>query len=249
MQLAVVQGGCSNSHMASYSERVKSLRKRLGLSQDDVAARVGGDFRRDYVTKVETGANKLRSAEIRNALAKGLGLSRDAFDRYLEGDFSLDQAVALAKSAPTDSSTRVEPEPVPVEAGEDATALERALFAVMDPAKYEPADFDAARMTIRETFRYLREGADEAQVARGFLEAARQLRAEGKSTSPAAVGARAFSSRHADLQKKQADLEASDDAARRERMAARGEDPDHVPPAVRAAQERDRKTRARERGE
>jgi transcriptional regulator with XRE-family HTH domain len=235
--------------MDTYGERLRALRKRLNLSQDDVAARAGPDFRRDYVTKAETGANKLRSADIRIALAKGLGLSRDDLERYLEGELPLDEAVALAKAPRAEKGPRVVREPTAPEPDDQASALERALFPAMASGRFEPADFDAARQTIRETFRYLREGVDEGEVARGFLEAARQLREEGKATTAAAVSARAFSSRHPDLQRKLAALEAGDEADRRARIEADGGDPDHIPEAVRAAQERDRKRRARERGE
>lgn len=63
---------CVNPHMADTTAAlVKSLRKRLGLTQEDVAARAAeGDpeFRRDYVTKVETGANKASSQRVRVGL-------------------------------------------------------------------------------------------------------------------------------------------------------------------------------------
>ncbi len=216
--------------------RLQARRKQLGLTQDDVEARTHGAVTQSTIAKLERGKTRGKSRDMQDALAAALETNA----AWLCG----------ASDDPTPAAgARIEHETPAREPDDDATPLERALFAVMDAGAYEPADFDAARATIRETFRFMRPEGYLEGVALGLLQAARQLRTEGQPINAASISARAFSSRHADLQRKQAAMEADDDAARRARMLARGEDPDHIPDAVRAAQERDRKRKEREQGE
>lgn len=67
-------------------ERIKSLRERLHLSQDDFAQRAGLP-NRTYVSKFESGTNKATSYEALSALARGFGLSLQEITDYLAGTF------------------------------------------------------------------------------------------------------------------------------------------------------------------
>lgn len=177
---------CVNPHMAdTTAARTRALRKRLGLTQDDVAARAArGDpeFRRDYVTKVETGANKATSLRIQQGLARGLGLTTDDLAAYLAGRITTEEAAQRAVQLPRGDLQieRDHEERVPED---DETPLETALFRVMNPDQHTARDFDAARAAIRGTGRKLHPHADIEATAKRLLDAAYQLRIEGEQVT------------------------------------------------------------------
>lgn len=176
MPLATRLAECTNSHMP-VSDRVKVLRKRLGLSQAQVADR--GDFRRDYVTKVETGKNLLTTLDLREGMAKGLGLALADFNAYLRGDIDLDGAVGRAR-APDEPRVRLERDPEPAVTIDDPQSpLEAALGDAFDSKRHTLRDVNAVQQVIRRTERMSKEHADWTAAARQWLDAAAQLRKEG----------------------------------------------------------------------
>lgn len=108
----------------------------------------------------------------------------------------------------------VEREPEPHVPDDDELPPETALFRVMDPARYNARDFDLARATIRQTHRYTVANTDLEEMARSYLEAARQIRAEGLEPTVQGVLARAFvgKTRHAEERAREVDARLNDDA-------------------------------------
>lgn len=71
-------------------ERFKKLRDVVGMSQEDVAD-AGGIDRLD-VQQFEKG-NKHNSHKVRRGLARGMNLTQDDLDDYLDGLISLEEAI------------------------------------------------------------------------------------------------------------------------------------------------------------
>lgn len=76
------------------AERVRTLRKVLGLTQEQLAS-LGG-LRRTDVVLVEGGYNKATSSRIRSGLARGFGLPFEDADAYLSGAIDLESAIEKA---------------------------------------------------------------------------------------------------------------------------------------------------------
>lgn len=70
---------------------VRALRARLGLRQDQVAER--GKIRREEVSIVEAGKNKVSTNRMLNGLALGFAVDPRALRAYLDGELSLDGLV------------------------------------------------------------------------------------------------------------------------------------------------------------
>jgi transcriptional regulator with XRE-family HTH domain len=100
---------------------VKALRERLGLSQQAVADR--GGFPRPQLAKIETGHNKLSTADMRRQLAQGLGVNLRTLEAYIEGGMSLDDAVSTVTGP--DAQTTV------LADSDDGRALGLALVPVL----------------------------------------------------------------------------------------------------------------------
>jgi transcriptional regulator with XRE-family HTH domain len=82
--------------MRPAKDLVVELRKRLGFTQKQLAlrAQLPDD---SYVARVETGANKLTSHNMRIAFARGFDLTVQQFDDFLTGAISVDEAEMLAR--------------------------------------------------------------------------------------------------------------------------------------------------------
>lgn len=95
------------------AQRFRALRERLGLSQEEVAQRAGYSTdkpaqARVYVSKIETGKNKLSSADAREQAAQGFGLTVPQLFAYLGGIASLEDTAAMSSlraGSPTPAST------------------------------------------------------------------------------------------------------------------------------------------------
>lgn len=77
------------------AERVRSLRWALGLTQKKLA--LGGGLAPDEIARIETGRNKAKSGRIRQALARGFGLTLEDAFALIEGRLSVDMAAKRAK--------------------------------------------------------------------------------------------------------------------------------------------------------
>lgn len=76
------------SEVDDMADRAIALRKRLKLTQEQLAERCG--LTRVEIAKLETGKNKARSARFLAALARGCGVPQEALDAYLLGELELD---------------------------------------------------------------------------------------------------------------------------------------------------------------
>ena len=82
------------------AQRLRELRKRLDLTQDEVATR-GGFADRVEITRLENGWNLGTGAATRQKLAKAFGLSLEKAFAYFDGNLALDDAAnACAHRAP-----------------------------------------------------------------------------------------------------------------------------------------------------
>lgn len=170
---------CSDRHMDSVSERVRALRTKLKLTQMDVAARSGGLLDQGRVAKIESGRNKMSTRASQLAMAKGLGLSPSDFDAYLDGSLPIVDAVARAKGATPPPGPRVERESAPGDT--DGSPFGDSLsFAFDAKAGHRPEDMDSVRRAIKRPRAWAKENVDLVKVLRACLDAARDLRLEGK---------------------------------------------------------------------
>lgn len=156
--------------------RATALRKRLGLTQAQVAERAG--LRRDEVTKVETGANQASSARVRDGLSRAFGITVDALVRYLDGAVELD-ALGLPAAAAPPESPRVE---------RPGGALDAVLWEAADRARHTLADVDAVRAILAtEVSLATRDDVDLTGAAGRWLDAAAALRRRGQRVTAAGL--------------------------------------------------------------
>jgi transcriptional regulator with XRE-family HTH domain len=80
--------------VVSFGEKIRDLRKKLGLSQRDLADRVGIDF--TYLSKIENNRADPPSEEVIKKLAKELGTDSDELV-VLAGKIPSDLARVLAQ--------------------------------------------------------------------------------------------------------------------------------------------------------
>lgn len=77
------------------ARKLRKLRYFVGVrSQQELADKTG--ISRSSIAKIEAGGHALRPAELRAALAKGLGVTAEHFDAYLCGKLSLEQVAVHA---------------------------------------------------------------------------------------------------------------------------------------------------------
>lgn len=77
---------------------VKSLRTRIGISQESLAKASGGVLSREVVTKIELGKNKASTYRIREGLATAFGVSQHQMAAYLDGQMPIDELLAHRES-------------------------------------------------------------------------------------------------------------------------------------------------------
>lgn len=76
-------------------KRLRSLRELLPISQEKLGALAG--MSRVKINKIESGLDKMSSAKTRDALAAGLGLTRDEFEDLLSGTMAPEAAARRVK--------------------------------------------------------------------------------------------------------------------------------------------------------
>ena len=84
----------------TFGLRLRELRKEKSMTQKELAAKAKIDF--TYLSKIETGVMPPPRAKTILALAKGLGIDKDAA--------VVDELYGLAKKIPSDLSKKVTPE-------------------------------------------------------------------------------------------------------------------------------------------
>lgn len=170
-------------------DRVKAIRKALGLTQEDVAARAG--IRRDAVVKVESGTNQAGSAAVRSGLARAFGLTLDDVASVLEGRLDADAAVRRARGelAPVVPITAaVAPRAETRVVYDDEDALEQTITRALDPARGHLLR-DARQ--VQEAMRPLQfkhaTDVPGVEAVRRWLDAAAALRRRGEPVTAAAL--------------------------------------------------------------
>jgi len=172
----------TNASVNEPGERLRALRKALGLTQKEVAERsgqVGWDH--TYVVRSESGGNKLSSASRREGLARGLGVSAADFEAYvLRGACSLEEVVARASRPPVvAASSPPQVAGVSTETVEDASrpaTLTEAIGLALDQQRgHTYADGRAVEAALGANFQ-LSNRTDPVGFARKWLDAARNLR-------------------------------------------------------------------------
>jgi transcriptional regulator with XRE-family HTH domain len=141
-----------NTH--GFGRKLRAVRKRLGLSQDEIIRRGNEVFDRSQLIKLEKDEHKLQTAEFREAIARAYRLPLELIERGLEGKASEEEIYQVAvKNGAAAKST---PPPPPVEA-----------LPVNDDARVtEPAH---AAMRWRATVA-LSEDAEEGDALRAMLK-------------------------------------------------------------------------------
>lgn len=69
------------------------------MTQQEVAERSAGNLLRETVNKVENDVNKATTDQVRGGLAAAFGVDRDTLAAYLDGQVSLDDALARRDGA------------------------------------------------------------------------------------------------------------------------------------------------------
>lgn len=179
-QLSATPKGADCHRMSmEIAAMVKALRERLGLSQQAVADR--GGFPRPQLAKIETGHNKLSTADMRRQLALGLGVNLRTLEAYIEGGMSLDDAVSTVTGPEAQTTALAD--------SDDGRALGLALVQAITPGRHELEDLDAVRTLLRgvELLQDERVGFDLVGAARRWLDAAAYLRRRGRPVTAGAV--------------------------------------------------------------
>jgi transcriptional regulator with XRE-family HTH domain len=177
---------CSDWHM-SPGEKVRTLRKALGLTQSQLAERSGGTVVQGEVAKVEGGRNKLSTLDLTVNLAGAFGLSLDQFRSYLSDEADLKATVARVKSGAVGPRTpakqlRLERDPVPaIAAPENASPLVHAVTQALDKNRHLVTDATVVINTLHNDIdQHQAVDVDLIEKARVWLDAAAALRKEGK---------------------------------------------------------------------
>jgi len=79
------------------SDRVRALRKALGLTQETMGTRVG--MTRIDINHIEAGRRRLTTHDVRVRFADGLGVPTAILDAYLAGNLALDVIAGMAKGS------------------------------------------------------------------------------------------------------------------------------------------------------
>lgn len=104
------------------AERIRALRRRLGLTQEQLGAQ--GGLRRTEITRLESGANQATSYETRKALSRCFGLSIEELAAYLDGESTVDAAYSSIQRRLASDTADADADPLPERAS--AVAFARA---------------------------------------------------------------------------------------------------------------------------
>lgn len=112
----------TNANVSERGTRLRALREALHLKQKDVAERSGElGWDHTYVSRCESGQNKMGSADRRRGLARGLGLPIEVFEAFV-----IDDRISLAE-ATRQASIDAGPTPEVFPAGATARHAFRAI--------------------------------------------------------------------------------------------------------------------------
>lgn len=187
---AIIPTVCNRTMSADETpgDRIRAIRKALGLTQEEVAARAG--MRRDAVVKVESGANQGGSAAIRSGLARAFGLTLDDVASVLEGRLDAEGAVRRARGelAPVVPITAAAPRGETRVVYDDEDALEQTITRALDPARgHLLRDARSVQEAMRPLQFKHREDVPGVEAVRRWLDAAAALRKRGEPVTAAAL--------------------------------------------------------------
>ncbi len=113
----------------AFGERVRELRQARGLSQRDLAERVGIDF--DYLSKIENGRIEPPSEEVIRRVAGALGADADELlvlaDKFPAGSAGTAQNAGAASDGAVSDPRSGDPEPPPKHLPEPALLLSNGV--------------------------------------------------------------------------------------------------------------------------
>lgn len=174
-----LRDNCPVNKQNKTGELVRTLRLALGLSQEKLAERSGGELDASYVGKIERGSNKASTLKVRRALAAAFGITADILEGYLSETISIDAVVHIATRTDVRDTTL----------HQTSTSAEKALFEAAKELHIDLEDFEAARAALRDTSFLL--SGDMLEFARDWLIAAQQLRKDGHPVNAGTIGVRA----------------------------------------------------------
>lgn len=126
----------------SVGERLRALRKHLGLTQEQLAE--AAELDRVVIVQIENGRNQASSYAVRKALAKATHTNIERLSEYLDGEINLEHLTRT----PAPVSTRERAAALAREDGVDEAAI---LHVLSEPASVErSALWWAVRMKMRE---------------------------------------------------------------------------------------------------
>lgn len=104
--------------MKTAGQLVKAARNKIGLSQLDLANRMGKD--RSHLSNLERNKNQGSGGDLRTALAHGFNVTQDVMGDYVEGRIGLDEFVAQIGQ-----TTRARPDDDPIAERAEALSILR----------------------------------------------------------------------------------------------------------------------------
>lgn len=155
------------------SDRLRQILRVRGWSMKALSEKAG--LAPNHVEQIVSGRVKRPNGETLAAIGAASGVS---VDWIVSG-----KGEPPTADGPTVDREGVEPPP----SGDLPAALDRALFASMDLARYETADFHAARRALVESYRSAIADADVTTVARRALDGARAVRIAGDPVTTEAI--------------------------------------------------------------
>jgi transcriptional regulator with XRE-family HTH domain len=162
---------------------VRALRKALGMSQEELAKRSGGEITQSYLARIEAGRNKASSWKVRSGLAKAFGLSESDLNDYLDGRITVEDAAHRTRPQPLDllDEVRAARPRDPSKERFDPSLLEVYLVEALDAKRHTLKDTDAVRAALRNLRGMPVEGDMAARMARRWLDIASDLRVDSHS--------------------------------------------------------------------
>lgn len=181
---------CHAPMSTTLGPRLRELRERLGMTQQQVGERAG--YGRDAINKLESGKLQASSARMRDGLADAFSLSRADLDAFIGGRITVEEAAE--RSWPTKPATAPEAPPAEIRVVRDdpessADGLEIVVGEAFDARAHQPRDMEAVlRLTRSRDFRVVVDDPEALRAGvRQWLDAAAALRRRGQSVTPEAL--------------------------------------------------------------
>ena len=183
---------CHASMSTTLGPRLRELRERLGMTQQQVGERAG--YGRDAINKLESGKLQASSARMRDGLAGAFSLSRADLDAFIGERITVEEAAERSwpsppTAGPDGPQMAAEIRVVRDDPESSADGLEIIVGEAFDARAHQPRDMEAVlRLTRSRDFRV---GVDDPAALRAgvrqWLDAAAALRRRGQPVTPEAL--------------------------------------------------------------